>query len=100
MKRLRDIVKEADQFSVPITLTYKAEREFKSVTSALVSLIVIIFFAYVFIGQFIAMLNRSDVRSKTDEFKQVSPPPMKLNGTNFMFTLMVRRTLCRCLAWI
>jgi len=65
MKRVRELVKEADLFSIPITLTYRAEREFKSITSGLVSLALLVFFSYVFISQLVALFNRSVVRSKT-----------------------------------
>lgn len=58
-----DLVREFDLFAPHIGVRYKSDNDFKTLTGAILSLALIIFFGVVFVNRFTTMVSRTEITS-------------------------------------
>lgn len=71
--RFKDWFEEIDQFGAPITPRYKRENDYKTITGACLSLVLIILFGFVFINSAIEMVHRTNITTTINVKEEKNP---------------------------
>lgn len=87
---VREYVEECDLFSSNILLRFKNDNQFKTLTSALVSIFLVTMFIIVFANRFITTANKQNVTLQTAFIEEMDPTLYKVNTSDFMFVVGVR----------
>ena len=82
-----EYVEECDLFAPNILLRYKNETQFKTLTSAVLSITLVVFFIVVFSSRFLQCANRENVAIETAFIEDMDPTPYSINTSEFMFVV-------------
>lgn len=87
--KLHDLVEECDLFCSPISLRYKNDNDYKTLTGGIVSILLIILFLIVFYQKSMETLRLSNIISSTTIFEEVNPSLVNTTTKTFMFVIGV-----------
>lgn len=88
-EKVLDIVREFDLFAPHIGVRYKSDNDFKTLTGAILSLSLIIFFAVVFVNRFTVMIERTEITSSVLLKEETDPSFYNTSTSTFMFAVGV-----------
>lgn len=84
-KTVKDIIKNFDFFSQPVTFRFNDQSAYQSITGGIVSIGVIILFAVLFTTTILQTFQKSNVEGKTTKIQQEDPSYSVIKADTFMF---------------
>jgi hypothetical protein len=70
-------------------MRYQTDNDFKTLTGAILSLAIIIFFSVVFVNSFVTMLNRTQITSSLLKVEEDDPTYYNTSTPAFLFAIGV-----------
>ena len=84
-----DVLTEFDLFAPNITVRYQSDNDFKTLTGAILSFALIVFFGVIFVNRFTVMLNRTEITASVLKQEELDPRYYNTSTPNFLFAIGV-----------
>ena len=68
-----EVLTEFDLFAPNITIRYQADNDYKTLTGAVLSLAIIVFFGVIFFSRCATMINRTEITSTVLSSEELDP---------------------------